>query len=772
MNNKKEYKKGISVIIPTFNRAKYLYSTLICLCNQQVNETLEYEIIIIDSGDDETESVVRMFQNGGRVSIIYKRIKKCKNRSLLRNTGAALAKYDILCFLDNDMLTPPEFIQRHYDEHQNNEHTVLLGCRKSLTYFDITQIGEEALQTNFNILNQLPYYTDERIRMFNQNEPWRFVFSHTLSVAKEDFIKAGKFNVDFGEHWGYEDLELGFNLQLIGCDFLLITNQFDFHQPHFAQSNKEQHEMSHNAELFIKMHNCFECELYISFYTDFDEFYILFKELKKEFIIPDAVTQKKYDLIFGCLFSSNEAVSYKNMYLGVHCVEKDDSCRSLLIIDTFFKFPQIIQMSIISEAFRVSRCVCIESMNIDKIKEFERIAKAAGIIVEYKSCKNHIEFSKKEEVAGTVFTMILPDIFQPEKRYVYSWLALCMLKNGIYVNLRDLKKTEIIKFDDFSLPENSQQIIEDNIEKSLGETKQQFITSLAMLLLESNPFTPNNTQSFIFHDEDYLLKFNSLKYRQLNHCNHFDEALYSCISFLSVYNYCKQYKQKDDIKKGTFCCFMENGFKEDGIDVIIEAFNDYIKNDTNAFLSIKIPDYDSFYDVVYTLHNDVSKLNKLYAGNQKRTMDFIQLKSKISEYKLENNIKIIKKNYSINEVIDFIDQHNTFLFASRGCCISPQVYISLLLGKHTVIGKHHKILTCLLEYCDVIDSQAFEFADEMQLPKSCLNIPYVACRLNYKQLINGNYLGKMISEETTQSIVDEANKLINTFFCKNSFVEG
>ena len=93
---KKEIQKGVSVIIPTFNRVKFLYPTLLCLANQKVEETLEFEIIIVDSGDDETEPVIRMFQNSGKLSIVYKKIKKCKNRSLLRNTGADCANYYIM----------------------------------------------------------------------------------------------------------------------------------------------------------------------------------------------------------------------------------------------------------------------------------------------------------------------------------------------------------------------------------------------------------------------------------------------------------------------------------------------------------------------------------------------------------------------------------------------------------------------------------------------------------------------------------------------------
>lgn len=36
MEMKKSWEEGISVVIPTFNRAQYLYATLICLCNQKV----------------------------------------------------------------------------------------------------------------------------------------------------------------------------------------------------------------------------------------------------------------------------------------------------------------------------------------------------------------------------------------------------------------------------------------------------------------------------------------------------------------------------------------------------------------------------------------------------------------------------------------------------------------------------------------------------------------------------------------------------------------
>lgn len=766
-------KTGVSVIIPTFNRAEFLYTTLLCLCSQKAE--CEYEIIIIDSGNDKTESLVKMFQNRMQKNIVYKKIKRCRNRSLLRNIGAKISHYSVLCFLDNDILTPPDFIQNHFNEHKNSKNTVLLGCRKGLLYFDITQIGEEAIQTNFNILEQLPYYTDERIKSFNETEPWRFVFSHTLSLERDDYFKTGGFNPDFGEHWGFEDLELGFNLQLFGCKFKLITNQYTFHQPHFEQSNKEQHESSHNAELFIKLHNCYECELCESFYTSFDEFYPILKAVKQDFKVPSVTIQKKYNMIFGCLFSSAENVKYSNMCLGVYSIRKSNSCKKVLIVNEFFRFPQVIQMSILTEAFRIAKTVCIENTNIQSIQEFVIVSKAAGIIVEYTVFNECVEFVQKGKCPGNLFIMLLPDIFQPEKRYVYTWLASHILKKGMFVNLRDIKKTLNVRFDDFCLPQDSQAVIEANFERCFGKTKLQFINSLSMLLMDSGRAIPNNEQTFIIHDEDYVLKYNTLKFRAFENVHHFDESVFVSLSFLSVYEISQKYMESytNTPVKNSFCCFMENGYIEDGIDIILDAFFMYQKEHKDAKLSIKIPDYNCFSNVVFPLHNTVSKNNKLFSIQQRKTLDLINLETKIKEYKLENNVELIQKNFSIDEVVDFIGTHETYILASRGCSVPPQFYISVILKKHTVIGQHHIILQTLQPLCSIAESAPCEFADEMKVPASCFTIPYLAFRVDSKKLFEAlTERTEYISDQSKIEIEKSAYKIIDTYFVKTTFVEG
>ncbi len=750
---KKVDKEGISVVIPTFNRSKYLYATLICLCNQKLKENVKYEIIVVDSGDDDTEKIVKYFQSICKVKIIYKKIKKCRNRSLVRNKGAELSNYNILCFLDNDMLTPPDFIQTHFIKHQEKEKLVLLGCRKSLINFDINQIGEETLQNHFEILEELPYYTDERLKLFNQNAPWRFVFSHTMSVRKDDFYKAGKFNVDFGEHWGFEDLELGFNLELLGCHIELITDQFTFHQPHFSQSNKEQHEESSNGKLFLKLHNCFEVELCEYFYTSFDEYYQRLKSLKKTFKLPSKKILNKYELILACLFTSNERKKLKQMQLGTSCIQKNNSLKNVYIHNTWFDFPDIVKMGILSEAFRITQKVYFENINSNQITQIEHFIKKIGIKVKFNLNNDIAEFIKLEEKKSDFFIILLPTELQPEKRFVYIWLGKWLLENNYFVNFQDIKMTKEVINEDFSLETKDLKYINDNINKSFGKIISNFINPLAMVLdgicLKSlNPF-----KTFIFHDQDFNLKNKNIILNKIQGV-HFNEDFFSLISFMSVYNICKEVKETNT-KMNQFCCFMENGFLEDGIDIILETFFEYLKENIKAKLVIKLPNYNTLCSNAFPMHNNMSKENKLFSIKQKILNDRHLLNEKIRNLSLEDNIILIEKNLNIKSITELVANSDSLIHAGRGCIVSPQVYMAIQMNKNVIIAKHHLLHKDLKNYCNIINSTKNDVYKELNIPASCMNIMYIANRIEKNDLLAGMKLSCKKMDKNTMDLFYE-----------------
>lgn len=93
---------SVSIIIPTFNRAKYLNLTLQSIAQQTYQD---FEVIVVDDGtpNDENESICSKFDK-----VRYFKIKNSGGPATPRNVGIqkALGKY--LAFVDDDDLWLPQ----------------------------------------------------------------------------------------------------------------------------------------------------------------------------------------------------------------------------------------------------------------------------------------------------------------------------------------------------------------------------------------------------------------------------------------------------------------------------------------------------------------------------------------------------------------------------------------------------------------------------------------------------------------------------------------
>ena len=87
----------VSVVIPTYNRASWIGTTLSSVLNQTYQN---FEIIVVDDGStDDTSKVVKLFP-----SVQYVLLNRNYGVSKTRNEGLALAKGRYICFLDSDDL--------------------------------------------------------------------------------------------------------------------------------------------------------------------------------------------------------------------------------------------------------------------------------------------------------------------------------------------------------------------------------------------------------------------------------------------------------------------------------------------------------------------------------------------------------------------------------------------------------------------------------------------------------------------------------------------
>lgn len=93
----------ISIIIPTYNRAKMLGITIESFVNQNFPND-NYEIIIADNNsNDATKEVIQQWQVKSPIPIIYI-LERRQGVHYARNTAAKLAKGGILYYTDDDMI--------------------------------------------------------------------------------------------------------------------------------------------------------------------------------------------------------------------------------------------------------------------------------------------------------------------------------------------------------------------------------------------------------------------------------------------------------------------------------------------------------------------------------------------------------------------------------------------------------------------------------------------------------------------------------------------
>jgi glycosyltransferase involved in cell wall biosynthesis len=749
----RECKDGVSVIIPTFNRSLYLYTTLLLLLNQQTDENLQYEILVIDSGSDDTDKIIDFFNAQSPDIISYHRIKNCRNRSQLCNTGAALSQYNVLIFLDNDILVPQDFIRLHYARQREKEHLVLLGLRRSLTAFDISGIGEEALCTDFSLLERLPWYEDERLYQPADGQLWRYVFSYSISLHSDDFFAAGKFNTGIGGRGRFEDLELGFNLMNTGCCFEFLKESCTYRQPHFSQSNPDQDKTRRDQKLFVKLHNCFAAELYISFYSQFDTLYPVLKNIP--FVLPGSRVTGKYDLILGCLFNSDSRLQTDKMFLGTYIPKNNSSCRNILILKTFYRLPHEVQAAVVAEAFRVCTHVCFEEYSEMHTETVLSVCRCTGFFVEAYRKEGLLSTVLQKTAPSRFYSFVFPDILTPEKRYVYAWLAYRLSESGYMVKVQDIKNVRSFDGNDFSLPYRMASVIPSLISSCYGFIHGQSVYSSAMLLSEKMITVPDITDNYIIHDEDFILNYESLGIRGHTHCIHQNDSCYELLSFASVYDaFCVYEKNKKTIQQGdeSFCCFMENGYLEDGIDILLKAFSSYKEVSPAARLSLKMPDYEKLFDCCYPLHNDASRKVKTFSIRQKINSDFNRLNSTIAEYNLEGSVEVIRQNMNINGIFEFIDSHAAVVNASRGCCTPPQIYAAILLQRKTIVAQHQHLIQPFSNYCIIVKSELRPLAEELEVPLICENAVYSAGRINGHDLCSAfaEKKGKMMTPEKAE----------------------
>ena len=180
-----------SAIIPTINRLT-LSRSVFSVLNQEFSDD-EFEIIVVnDTGQPLSDME---WQHSDKVRIIT---TQKRERSVARNTGAAVARGKYLYFLDDDDIMMPGALKAFWELSQRSEVAWLYG-KYQIVNNDFKVIDEFAPDLTGNISAYL---------IAGEAIPFQ-----TSILRVSDFYLAGEFDVYFT---GAQDRDLGRRLSLIG----------------------------------------------------------------------------------------------------------------------------------------------------------------------------------------------------------------------------------------------------------------------------------------------------------------------------------------------------------------------------------------------------------------------------------------------------------------------------------------------------------------------------------------------------------------------------
>lgn len=120
-------RESISVVVPTYSRPQQLSEVVDHLLSCDAAGLTDVEIIVVDDGSPEpAETVVAGKSCAPPFRLRYLRQENA-GPSAARNNGFRSASSEVVVFIDDDVLLPPEGLKGHLEAHRNRPGSVIFG---------------------------------------------------------------------------------------------------------------------------------------------------------------------------------------------------------------------------------------------------------------------------------------------------------------------------------------------------------------------------------------------------------------------------------------------------------------------------------------------------------------------------------------------------------------------------------------------------------------------------------------------------------------------
>lgn len=197
----------LTVVIPTFNRARYLARMLEAL-EHQTAASGTFDVVVVDDGStDDTAQVL-----GRPYALPLLAISQTnQGPAAARNEGIRRATGDVVLFIDDDVVPAPDLIAVHL-AMQADEPRVVIGRMTAPEH------GRPSFWAEWEQRMLERQYADMVEGRF-QPCPRQF-YTANASVRRDDLVRAGLFDPSFKRS---EDVELAYRLERLGLPFVFVS---------------------------------------------------------------------------------------------------------------------------------------------------------------------------------------------------------------------------------------------------------------------------------------------------------------------------------------------------------------------------------------------------------------------------------------------------------------------------------------------------------------------------------------------------------------------
>ena len=190
------FNMNYSVIIPAYNASKTIKECIKAIIPQLTNGD---ELIIIDDGStDNTKEIVKSFK-----VIKYIKINN-SGPAIARNTGAKIAKNDIIIFIDSDCIAQKDWLKEMILPFKKKKILGVQGAYKT---------NQESIIARFEQIDIEYRYIGLKTASNKGMLDW--IGSYSAAFKRREFLKLGGFDENFPIASG-EDPEFSFRLAKIG----------------------------------------------------------------------------------------------------------------------------------------------------------------------------------------------------------------------------------------------------------------------------------------------------------------------------------------------------------------------------------------------------------------------------------------------------------------------------------------------------------------------------------------------------------------------------